>query len=102
VGGIVVEPGELAKIAFVIHLAGVASRRQDLLAMPSSTRLGRWLRVNPGGDLGTALAVALTAVLLLVVQDDLGPPGPGPTGGRRLRRLRTRRGGPAPAMRIQA
>ncbi len=64
------QPGEVAKLTMVAFLAGYLERKRALLAV-ATTRLGPVL-LPPGRHLAPVLAAAGAAVLIVVVQRDLG------------------------------
>ncbi len=70
VGGYSLQPGEFAKIFFVIFFAGYLVTNRETLALAGPTVLG--LRLPRARDLGPILAVWVAAIIVQVYQRDLG------------------------------
>jgi cell division protein FtsW (lipid II flippase) len=66
-GGLTIEPGEIAKLLLVAFFAGVLEDTRPLLVLPGRHRWSAEL-----GRLGPMLAVCVCSLLLLVFQHDLG------------------------------
>ncbi len=64
------QPGELAKLAMVIFLAGYLEEKRELLAV-ATNRMGPFL-VPPARHLAPVLAAAVGGIAILVWQRDLG------------------------------
>lgn len=70
VGSMTFQPGEIAKLTMVAFLAGYLERKRALLAV-ATNRVGPLL-LPAGRHLAPVLAAAAVAVLIIVVQRDLG------------------------------
>ncbi len=69
-GWVSFQPGELAKLAMVVFLAGYLNEKRELLAV-ATNRLGPFF-VPPARHLAPVLAAALGGIGILVWQRDLG------------------------------
>ncbi len=70
VGGMTIQPGELAKISLVIFLAGYLEQKRALLSV-ATHRVGPLL-LPPPRHLGPVIAAAVAALGVVVFQRDLG------------------------------
>jgi len=70
VGPISFQPGELAKIAFIIFFAGYLTSRREALAVVGRKVLG--IRIPPARELGPIVVIWLASLGVLVLQRDLG------------------------------
>ncbi len=70
IGSMTFQPGEIAKLTMVAFLAGYLERKRALLAV-ATTRVGPLL-LPPARHLAPVLLAAGAAVLIVVVQRDLG------------------------------
>jgi cell division protein FtsW (lipid II flippase) len=69
-GPISFQPGELAKIAFIIFFAGYLTSRREALAVVGRKVLG--VRIPPARELGPIVVIWLASLGVLVLQRDLG------------------------------
>jgi cell division protein FtsW (lipid II flippase) len=69
-GPISFQPGELAKIAFIIFFAGYLTSRREALAVVGRKVLG--IRIPPARELGPIVFIWLASLAVLVLQRDLG------------------------------
>ena len=70
VGGLSLQPGELAKIALAIFFAGYLVSTRDALSLVGRRILG--LQLPRARDLGPILVAWMLSVMVLVLQRDLG------------------------------
>lgn len=73
VGGVTGQPGELARVLLVLFLAAHLDSRGLTLALPGRSRIARASGLGAWQDVVRVFAVVAVALVLLVVQDDLGP-----------------------------
>jgi cell division protein FtsW (lipid II flippase) len=69
-GPISFQPGELAKIAFIIFFAGYLTSRRESLSVVGRKVLG--IRIPPARELGPIVFIWLASLGVLVLQRDLG------------------------------
>ena len=69
-GPVSFQPGELAKIAFIIFFAGYLTSRREALAVVGRKVLG--IRIPPARELGPIVFIWLASLGVLVLQRDLG------------------------------
>jgi len=69
-GPISFQPGELAKIAFIVFFAGYLTSRREALAVVGRKVLG--IRIPPARELGPIVFIWLASLGVLVLQRDLG------------------------------
>ena len=69
-GPISFQPGELAKIAFIVFFAGYLTSRREALAVVGRKVLG--VRIPPARELGPIVFIWLASLGVLVLQRDLG------------------------------
>lgn len=69
-GGFVMQPGEFGKIALAVFFAGYLVTARDSLSIVGRKLL--WMRFPRARDLGPILVVWVLAMLVLVLQRDLG------------------------------
>jgi peptidoglycan glycosyltransferase len=70
VGGMSLQPGELAKIAVVLFLAAYLAEHRELLSVSTRRVLGMWL--PPARQLGPLLLMWAVSLFVLVFERDLG------------------------------
>lgn len=70
IGGMSFQPGEFAKIALAVFFAGYLVEARDVLSLAGRKVLG--FTFPRGRDLGPILVAWVLAVLILVLQNDLG------------------------------
>lgn len=69
-GPISYQPGELAKIAFIVFFAGYLTSRREALAVVGRKVFG--IRIPPARELGPIVFIWLASLGVLVLQRDLG------------------------------
>ncbi len=69
-GPVSFQPGELAKIAFIIFFAGYLTSRREALAVVGRKVFG--IRIPPARELGPIVVIWLASLGVLVLQRDLG------------------------------
>lgn len=73
VAGISAQPGEFARVLLVLFIAGHLDEWTPTLSIPGQARGARTLGLGSFADLARVFGVVAAALVLLLVQDDLGP-----------------------------